>query len=365
MPTSILIEYFLSCRRCRGNCAKTVASTPVQRDVVDDMSLISTLRQVYTLDTLDTRFTTSSATPLKSVDDTSATKAKEDTNQRASLPRGATPSRWNTWEFYFYGLVFVICVPQMYWAVWEVSQPSHPNYKNYEHLLSPGWLLGRKVDNSDGQYAGFRDNIPYLAALLIVHPLLRRAYDLLTQSDAETNTSHANGPADAGRKARQPNSRLQHRLCFDLVTALLFITALHGFSAFKVLLILYINFTLTTSLPPHLIPTVTWIFNISILFANELARGYRYQDAAAMIEPFYGAVANWGKFLDSYGGLIPRWEVLFNITVLRLISFNLDYYWSLDRDRAGSPVEVSTFKATTYPRLTNASTRRNNLTLPT
>jgi len=48
---------------------------------------------------------------------------------------------------------------------------------------------------------------------------------------------------------------------------------------------------------------------------------------------------NWGQVLDSYGGLIPRWEILFNITVLRLISFNLDYYWSFNFG-SSSPLEV-------------------------
>jgi hypothetical protein len=48
---------------------------------------------------------------------------------------------------------------------------------------------------------------------------------------------------------------------------------------------------------------------------------------------------NFGHTLDSYGGLMARWEVLFNFTVLRLISFNLDYYWSLN-SKVGSPLEV-------------------------
>ncbi|KAI9854879.1 MAG: glycerol transporter, partial [Pleopsidium flavum] len=56
------------------------------------------------------------------------------------------------------------------------------------------------------------------------------------------------------------------------------------------------------------------------------------------VRPEKGAAGNWGTWLDAYGGLIPRWEILFNITVLRLVSFNLDYYWSLDR-RGGSPIE--------------------------
>lgn len=36
---------------------------------------------------------------------------------------------------------------------------------------------------------------------------------------------------------------------------------------------------------------------------------------------------------------MSRWEVLFNITILRLISFNLDYHWSL-KDGVVDPVEV-------------------------
>lgn len=54
--------------------------------------------------------------------------------------------------------------------------------------------------------------------------------------------------------------------------------------------------------------------------------------------------SNWGTWLDSHGGLIPRWEILFNITVLRLISFNLDYYWSLDYNSA-SAIEVTPFSS--------------------
>lgn len=48
---------------------------------------------------------------------------------------------------------------------------------------------------------------------------------------------------------------------------------------------------------------------------------------------------SWAEWVDGYGGILSRWEILFNLTVLRLISFNLDYYWSLDR-RGGDPIEV-------------------------
>lgn len=52
------------------------------------------------------------------------------------------------------------------------------------------------------------------------------------------------------------------------------------------------------------------------------------------------SLVQWGRFLDSFGGIMPRWEVLFNIAILRMISFNMDYYWCLDYP-ATSPIEVS------------------------
>lgn len=284
------------------------------------MTLYSLLKSIYSLDTLDTRLTTSAKTPSKDASKLSAQTVTDDTKKDRELPQGASPSKWGTAEFYLYTLVFVVCVPLMYRAVWDVSQPKSKHYSEYERLLSDGWLFGRKVDNSDGQYAGFRDNVPYLAILLVAHPLLRRAYNAIASSKQQLNT----------------------RVNFDFVSGLVFITALHGFSVFKVLIILYINYCIAIRTPRNVMPSVTWTFNITVLFANELAQGYRFSSIAPATAPFYAGAEDMGKFLDSFGGLIPRWEVLFNITILRLIAFNMDYFWSLVRDRAGSPLEVST-----------------------
>jgi hypothetical protein len=137
---------------------------------------------------------------------------------------------------------------------------------------------------------------------------------------------------------------LEQRASFDFGFALIFLVALHGFSAIKVLTILFANYCIATRLPRKYAPAATWIFNVSTLFANELSEGYKYAKMAAYISPIAvdGAetsLHSWGSWLDSYGGIMSRWEILFNLTVLRLISFNLDYYWSLDR-RGGSPIEV-------------------------
>lgn len=249
----------------------------------------------------------------------------------------------NTKEYYVYYLAFLTIPALMFKAVYDVSKPSHPSYKHYERLLEPGWIPGRKVDNSDAQYAGFRDNIPYMAIVLILHPLLRRFYELMTSGKKAEKANGVKSSSDVN--ARAADARLESRAQFDLIFALIFITALHGISALKVLTILYLNYQIATALPRQYVAVTTWAFNIGILFANELCQGYKFADIAGYALPLETTAAkappqdNWGAWIDSYGGLIPRWEILFNITVLRLIAFNFDHLWMLDR-RDSSPIEV-------------------------
>ncbi|USW59367.1 Putative membrane bound O-acyl transferase, MBOAT [Septoria linicola] len=238
----------------------------------------------------------------------------------------------NTVEYYVYYLALLTIPFMMFKSVYDVSKPSHPGYKKLEPLLEDGWIPGRKVDNSDAQYAGFRENIPYMAILLILHPLLRRAYEAVKST-----------PKNGGKDA-DADARLQNRVTFDLFFALILIVALHGISSLKVLTILYLNYQIATALPRQYVAVTTWVFNIGILFANELCQGYKFADLAAVTLPptitsaDKSAGANWGTWLDSFGGLIPRWEILFNITVLRLIAFSFDHLWMLDRI-ASSPIE--------------------------
>ena len=111
------------------------------------MGLLSFLRSVYGLDTLDTRFTTSSTVPYKTVVD-----SRNDLNGRrksTSKPdtRGS-PSKWNTPEFYLYYVVFLVAVPYMFWTAYDVSRPSDPRYPKFEPFLSDGWIPGRKIVSS-------------------------------------------------------------------------------------------------------------------------------------------------------------------------------------------------------------------------
>lgn len=161
-----------------------------------------------------------------------------------------------------------------------------------------------------------------MASLLLLHPLLRKAWNLVF-------------PPQSG--ASQGRGRLEQRASFDFSFAIIFLLALHGVSAFKVLLILRLNYMIATKLPRNYVPFATWAFNVPVLFANELCQGYHLRDVARVFAP---PLESWGAWLDGYGGLVSRWEVLFNITILRLISFNMDYYWSIDRNKSNS-LEVS------------------------
>jgi hypothetical protein len=192
-----------------------------------------------------------------------------------------------------------------------------------------------------------------MVLLLLTHPLLRAAYTYLHP----IRTTCITGPAELSTKPNehlpklseeaQAESRLQQRTSFDILYGVILLTGLHGISVLKILLILYVNYSIAKGLPRERIVLATWVFNIGILFANEFCGGYQFAALAKYLS-ISGADEksisqdhqNWGIILDSYGGLVSRWEIMFNITVLRLISFNIDYAWSLDRS-AGSPAEVS------------------------
>ncbi|KAF2466807.1 MBOAT-domain-containing protein [Lindgomyces ingoldianus] len=313
------------------------------------------LRKLYSLDTLDTRFTIpATATPKEALEEANVDPAKPGPVQSGrskgdSSAESVQPSRWNTPEFYFYYFVFLTAIPSMCKSVHDVSRESHPNYSHFAPLLSNGWVPGRKVDNSDAQYSGFRQNMPYLFAIVLLHPILRKAYDSFWRADTYAQVRPFNGGdgqlTQGLTSAAAADARLEQRISFDVGFAILFIGALHGFSVLKIFAILYINYSIAKKVPRSYMPAVTWGFNIGIMFANELCRGYSYASILGAFLPSTSGPekeqprANLGTMLDQYGGLMSRWEVLFNFTVLRLISFNLDYYWSLN-SRGNSPVEV-------------------------
>lgn len=90
------------------------------------MTFFPSLRSIYSLDVLDSRLTTSSTTPLRNTD-ANITEAKlppqnhQHVKNNAKVPN-IQPSKWNTFEFYIYYLVFLTIPVLMVKSVYDVSK---------------------------------------------------------------------------------------------------------------------------------------------------------------------------------------------------------------------------------------------------
>jgi len=121
----------------------------------------------------------------------------------------------------------------------------------------------------------------------------------------------------------------------NLTFSALFLAGLHGTSIIKILLILTVNYTIAKLCRgSRLGPLLTWVFNGLVLFANEWYSGYRFGEILPALhllvrpDPHCNIGASLKSLQDSYQGFYPRWHISFNITMLRLVSFNMDYCWA-------------------------------------
>ncbi|PIL32352.1 transporter [Ganoderma sinense ZZ0214-1] len=211
------------------------------------------------------------------------------------------PPRWRTPEFMAYYVVFVCALPIMFWIPYRLSSPSHPNYPYYEGSLSPGWLFGRRVDNSDSQYRSFRNGLLPLTFLAAVFLCLKQLCGVFVRK----------------RLLLSPTDHVTRSL-FLCIVSILLLFVLHGTSAIKVLGILFANFLIAKNCKgSKASPILTWAFNAFILYWNDMHQGHRFGDLHPLL-----------AFMDAWQGVYPRWHISFNITTLRLISFNMDYYWA-------------------------------------
>ena len=97
------------------------------------MNMLNYAHTLYSLDTLDTRFTASSTTPLGSTV-SQVDPAKPSPRQGISSNINGTgvgkdkqlsdspPSRWNTFEYYLYYLVICAALPLMFKAAYDISK---------------------------------------------------------------------------------------------------------------------------------------------------------------------------------------------------------------------------------------------------
>lgn len=185
---------------------------------------------------------------------------------------------WLTVEFFLYYTIIGISTIQVLRAAWEMSSKTSENYSRYKRLLQDGWF-GTKIDLSDDQYRSFRDNAGMLGLGLAAYVLLGRFV-----------------------LDRVPMGRF--------MGAMAFLTILHGANAVKPLA-LAMSFYAIHRLPRA--GVFAWALGIASLFATEWC---------SLPLPF-----------DSlWTGLYRRWNVIYKVSLLRMISFCMDYSWRSQHD---------------------------------
>lgn len=85
------------------------------------MTILNYVGRLYSLDTLDTRFTKSAAKSpsLSSNNNARATISADDAGVNNTPPTKS--SLWRTPEFYLYYIIFIVAVPLMFKAAYDVS----------------------------------------------------------------------------------------------------------------------------------------------------------------------------------------------------------------------------------------------------
>lgn len=109
------------------------------------------IRQLYSLETLDTRFVVPATAPPK--------QALEEANFDSTVPQPAQngrektkdsgdkvqPPRWRTPEFYFYGVAITICVIFMFKLVLDVSKRMEWTHMVQRPTRSPVTSIASKL----------------------------------------------------------------------------------------------------------------------------------------------------------------------------------------------------------------------------
>ncbi|AMD21341.1 HER062Cp [Eremothecium sinecaudum] len=228
----------------------------------------------------------------------------KDPRMRQKISMAAGKPRWNTLEFKLYYLLFVVIVMMILVTAYRATNPPNPNYYKFESLLSEGWLFGRKVDNSDTQYRFFRDNLflllVFMAAQIFIKKLVIHIF-----------------PINKGT--------------FDLYFGIAFLFVIHGVNSLRILLHFFAMYGIAKLLKQqkNVALVLSWIYGIGTLVFNNRYRAFPFGDIIPI-----------ASFLDkSYKGVVERWDVFFNVSLLRMLSFNFDF---IERWNAVHAAQTST-----------------------
>ncbi|KAJ5072115.1 protein-cysteine n-palmitoyltransferase rasp [Anaeramoeba ignava] len=166
--------------------------------------------------------------------------------------------------------------------------------KGMNRAIRKGWFFGRGKDFSDPQWNVWMKNFFLLFSAMILFLFLSFLV----------------------RKLSKNNTRI--RLIFYNSFSFIFLFYIHSSTALFVYSIALINFLIIKQFRKQkkTLAILVWIFNSSILFSADYYSGYSWKRMHSSL-----------AWLDNYRGML-RWDIYWNISMLRYISFAFDYHWA-------------------------------------
>ena len=173
--------------------------------------------------------------------------------------------------------------------------------------LARGWIPGRLKDTSDEQWAKL---LPFALPLVLgmfVHSAIGRAVSVCAAE----------------------GSRERAQLLWQTASGFAFCVFLHGPRALWAVGVCVLNYCMCVALGRrllfgrvHALPCAAWAMNITLLLLCNVYDGFLYL-------PFASWAGAAGAALDRLvGDGAYNWQIQFNLTFLRLISFCMDRFWS-------------------------------------
>lgn len=171
--------------------------------------------------------------------------------------------------------------------------------------VSMGWIPGRYMDLSDHQWRMLRQ----YSVLLVVG---LSGFVLLSQW------------------VKRRSKTVQPILFYYIITSMLVVFFLHGFDLLWLLFISLVNFLFAKLCGgSRWTPALCWIWNVSMLFLGDYYGGFKGVFTFLGFPLLVTAGLLKGVFIftqDKFHG-VSGWHIYFKMTLLRHLSYSMDYYW--------------------------------------
>ena len=215
-----------------------------------------------------------------------------------------------------------------FYVLTVLSQKERDLIHTSPHLWKP-WRIfaffgSEGLDMHDWQWRAFYENTPLLLLVMGVIVGISR----YIRSQCKVN-NRAHVPSERIADGVEPSTYMKGSgatplALFHAIAGLIFVCCLHGPRVIFMFAFVFTNYFVIAPACKHLSPrtwmAVLWGFHVTLLFVNESYDGYRF-------ESLLGSSFAW---LDKLPQL-TRWNVVFNMSTLRMIAYCIDYEEALHR----------------------------------